>query len=95
MFKKGWKGGPGRPKRSENVVTKKVRSIAQRLVSNPTYRKQLLADLETRSLEATLEAMLWYYAYGKPKESMQVDYDLKNLSVAELKAMETMLKKVS
>lgn len=64
------KGDPraGRPKGAPNKVTAEVRKAAQGLVEDPVYRASLKERLQSGKLAPAMEALLWHYAYGKPKE---------------------------
>lgn len=48
-----------------------MKVAANALVDDPVYRKKLAADLRARRLHPTIESMLWYYAKGKPKETVE------------------------
>jgi len=70
-----------------------VREAATELVENPRYRANLEQRLVAGKLAPAMETLLWHFAYGKPKESMQTTkYDLKDdktldrVSDAELEA---------
>ena len=66
------RGGPGRPKGVQNRVTVEAREYATRLVTDPAY----ISGLERRLIEGTagsMEPLLWAFAYGKPKERLEVD----------------------
>jgi hypothetical protein len=67
------RGGPGRPKGVPNKVTVEVREAASALVDDPVYRKKLRDDLRKRKLAPAVEVLLWHYAKGKPKETIDVD----------------------
>ena len=96
MFKKGKAGpGPGRPKGSLNKCTIEAKQLARGLLNDPTYRQNLRADLKKRNLEASIEAMLWHYAYGKPKEQIEVHWNLEKLTDRELDQLEAFVKRVS
>ena len=69
---KGDKPGPGRPKGSPNKVTTAVREIAQSIVNDETYRKNLISRMRSGSIMPGVETMLWHYAYGKPTEKLDV-----------------------
>jgi hypothetical protein len=79
-----------------NTATREVREAAAELVENPRYRANLEQRLIAGKLAPAMEALLWHFAYGKPKESIEIEqttkYDLKDkktldrMSDAELKA---------
>ena len=96
MFVKGQvvQPGPGRPKGSLNKPTLEAKAFARQLVSDPTYLQNLLADLKKRNVEPSIEAMLWHYAFGKPKESLEVQWDLSQLNDEELNQLERMVKRI-
>ena len=58
-------------------------------MSDPTYRAKLIARAQAGTLAPPVEAMLWHYAYGKPRDTMHVTVgerqeDLSELSTEEL-----------
>jgi hypothetical protein len=63
--------GPGRKKGVPNRATTEVKAIYAAIVDDPTYRKTLVARAKAGELAPALEAMLWHYGYGKPKEQVQ------------------------
>ena len=97
MFVKGHAPyiGPGRPKGSLNQRTLEAKALARGLLNDPTYRKNLQADLKNRKVEASIEAMLWHYAYGKPKEHIELNWNLEKLTDTELDQLEALVKRVS
>jgi hypothetical protein len=70
-FKPGDKRA-GRPKGVLNKVTVEVKQAAQALVEDPDYRRTLALRLKKGRAAPAVEAMLWYYAYGKPKEMVEL-----------------------
>lgn len=52
-------------------MTVEAQKACQALVDDPVYRKRLLGDLRMRVVAPGIEAMLWYYAKGKPKEQVE------------------------
>ena len=63
--------GPGRPKGSLNKTEPSVRAAARAIVEDPEYR--LALKLRVSLGEAPgMEMLLWHYAYGKPKETVEV-----------------------
>ena len=72
FIKGGTPGNPaGRPRGVPNKATQEIRAVARALVTRPAY----VAEVRRRLLEGTLapgmETLLWYYAYGKPKEVVE------------------------
>jgi len=96
MFVKGHPAyhGPGRPKGSLNQRTLEAKAFARQLVSSPTYLQKLQADLNERNVDASIEAMVWHYAYGKPKEYVEVQYNFEALNTEEIVQLEGMLKRI-
>jgi len=64
------KGGPGRHKRV--VLDEVVRKFSRKALTDSTYRKTLLKRLREGTIQPGTEALLYYYAYGKPRESVEV-----------------------
>ena len=63
------KGKPktgGRVPGVQNRATREIKAIAQGLIEDPEYQKSLRARL-LKGTSPTLEVLLHYYAYGKPK----------------------------
>lgn len=69
-FAKGNPGGPGRPAGTPNKATLAVREVCAAIVEDPAYRKKLRARALAGDLAPAVETMLWYYRYGKPKETV-------------------------
>lgn len=63
----GAKGGDTRPTEKD----KEVRRLSRALLTDPQYRKRLIARLRDGAIQPGVEAMLWYYAYGKPLETVE------------------------
>jgi hypothetical protein len=71
-FQPGQSGNPGgRQKGTPNKATREVRELARRLVEDPEYQLKLKARLDAGQASA-LELLLWHYAYGKPKEAVEL-----------------------
>ena len=86
--------GPGRPKGAPNKRTKEARELARKFATDPIYQKQLLQRLRAGKA-GSMEPVLWYYAYGKPKESLAHTLNLSKLSDEELDQYEALVKRVS
>jgi hypothetical protein len=69
-----------------------LRKTASDMINDRRYQKQLLEQMRTRKLRPAVEVMLWYYAYGKPKEMVEhtgavsVEDELRALTPEELRA---------
>ena len=78
----------GRRKGTPNKVTAEVRVVCAAILDDPTYRTNLTARARAGTLAPAVEAMLWHYAFGKPRESLEVTMgpagDLSELSTEDL-----------
>jgi hypothetical protein len=64
-----------RPKGAKNISTLQVKRIAQSIIHDPGY----LAGLKRRIMNGRaphMEQLLFYYAHGKPTESLKVEATL-------------------
>jgi hypothetical protein len=68
-------GNPGRPRGIQNKTTSELRSLARALVDDPVYRTALQARLIEGSA-GPIEILLWHYAYGKPREVVEIQGEL-------------------
>ena len=93
-WRPGQSGNPkGKPKGALNHTTHEVAAAAHALVTDETYRRNLLARLRAGTAGA-IEVLLWHYAYGKPRETHDVhversDGDWTQLLTAKLNAIAT------
>jgi hypothetical protein len=62
----------GRPKGVPNKTTQEVKAAARAIVDDPAYRESLIKRLHA-GLAPHMEPLLWHYAYGKPKETIEVE----------------------
>ncbi len=88
------RAGPGRPKGAENTRTKEARELARKFATDRTYQTNLLKRLRAGKA-GSMEATIWFYAYGKPKETLVHTFNLSRLSDAELDQFEALVKRVS
>ena len=65
------KPGPGRPKGTPNKATAEAKVFARELVDDPAYRQKLREALLERKVAPAIEAMVWAYGYGRPKEFVE------------------------
>ena len=70
--KKGTPKTGGRTKGTPNKATVEVREAARQLVEDPEYRENLAKRIRAGIAAPGMEALLWHYAYGKPKELVEV-----------------------
>jgi hypothetical protein len=68
---KGKKTG-GRKKGSLNQATAEIREYARAFVEDAKGREMLLLMYKAGTLHPSLLQMFHHYAYGKPKESLEV-----------------------
>lgn len=71
-FQKG-QGGPGRPPGVPNKLSRAAKAEALRLLEDPDYRAAFADAWKTRKIAPQIEMMVWHYAYGKPKETLQLE----------------------
>ena len=80
----------GRRKGTPNKVTAEARAVCAAILDDPTYRTNLTARARAGTLAPAVEAMLWHYAFGKPRNSLDVTVgpagDLSELSTEDLYA---------
>jgi hypothetical protein len=68
--------GKGRPKGVQNKATREIKEAAKSLVERPEY----VASLQQRIDEGKaphMETLLFHYAYGKPKDTVEVPDGIK------------------
>jgi hypothetical protein len=66
-----------------NKATVEARAACAALVDDPEYQTSLRQRLVTGTLAPAVETMLWYYAKGKPKETVAVTSDAELLERLE------------
>ena len=69
-FEKGHPGGPGRPKGRQSDATLEVREAARAIIQRPAYLEKLKERLDAGKAPH-IEQMLWFYAFGRPKDQVQ------------------------
>lgn len=62
----------GRPKGVPNKVTLEVREAARQFVEDPVGQAKLLEQYQQGSMNPTVLQMLYHYAYGKPKDTLEL-----------------------
>lgn len=61
----------GRKPGSTNISTREAKDLAERLLTRPQYLRRLEKKLDEGTLHPSIEALLYYYRYGKPKEVIE------------------------
>ena len=69
---KGKKTG-GRTKGTPNKATREVKTFCASLLESARYQRQLRERVHKGTLPPALEAMLWHYAYGVPRQTVAVE----------------------
>jgi hypothetical protein len=70
------KGGPGRPKGVPNKKTVEAKTFCAGIVTDPIYQLRVRERALKGELPPALEAMLWAYCFGKPKDETHVQGDI-------------------
>lgn len=65
-------GQGGRKLGARNKNTRDAEAVCRKLIEDKGYRKAFKVRLHAGTLPGSLEAMLFHYAYGKPKERVEV-----------------------
>lgn len=61
----------GRPKGTPNRATTEAKEVCSALVDDPEYLEALRTRLLSGTLAPGVEALLWHYAKGKPREIVE------------------------
>lgn len=62
----------GRPKGVPNKVTLEIREAARQFVEDPAGQAKLLEQYQQGNLNPSVLQMLYHYAYGKPKDAIEL-----------------------
>jgi hypothetical protein len=63
----------GRKKGTPNKAMREVKTFCASIIESPRYQRQLRERIRKGTLPPALEAMLWHYAYGVPKQTVAVE----------------------
>jgi hypothetical protein len=63
--------GPGRPPGRQNNSTLEGRAVCLKIVEDKRYRRALWQRM-LNGTAGQMEVLCWYYAYGKPKETLDI-----------------------
>ena len=64
--------GSGRKRGTLNKVTLEVRETMRAITDDPEYQKKLGERVKSGKAAPAIEALVWYYAYGKPSDQLNV-----------------------
>lgn len=68
---KGRKTG-GRTKGTPNKASGEISTRCKALIESEDYQQMFVSRLTHGTLPPALEALTWHYAYGKPKERVEL-----------------------
>ena len=65
----------GRPKGSPNKYRYKCEAgeLARKIINSPEYLENLMVRAKAGNLAPGMEVMLWYYSYGKPLNTIDLN----------------------
>ena len=66
LLKGGQKGNKGRQRQDPQI-----QAVARKLLSDSWYRRSLVNRLRSGTIQPGVEALLYYYAHGKPQETVE------------------------
>ena len=65
--------GSGRPKGQPNKISIEVRRLVSELINNAAYQHKLRQDFAKRKVHPAIEALIWTYHLGKPKQTIDLN----------------------
>lgn len=68
--------GSGRKKGTPNRQVVAARELVSQMINSAEYQYRLRRDFTRRHLHPSIEALMWAYHLGKPKESIEVSGQL-------------------
>lgn len=66
------RGGPGRKKGVPNKATTEAKEFCRRLMNDSSYLAKFEQAWRRRKLPPRLEELVWFYAFGKPTQSIEL-----------------------
>jgi hypothetical protein len=80
------RAGKGRPPGSPNKVTREIREAARLMLDRSEYRDSLRRRLDAGKAPH-METLLHFYAWGKPKERIELDARLSGNTIVVMKQL--------
>lgn len=65
-------GNPGRPKGAVNKASRDIKARAREILEDPEYLVALKARINKGNAQQ-VEALLFHYGYGKPRDIVQIE----------------------
>jgi hypothetical protein len=65
--------GTGRAKGTPNKISVEVRELVGQLVNDAVYQFKLRQDFRARKVHPTIEALIWTYHLGKPRQDITLN----------------------
>jgi hypothetical protein len=62
-------------RRSGTRIPSEAKNFAQGIITSPEYRESIKRRVKEGKLAAPIEQLLWYYAYGKPVDKIDLTMD--------------------
>jgi hypothetical protein len=84
LFRSGDPKRGGRRKGTLNRATVQGREFAVKLVSDAAYVASVQTRAKAGKLSPGLEALLWYFAFGKPPESLELSGKVNGRDVSQM-----------
>ena len=82
----------GRKKGSLNSKTIEAKEICLEMIHNKSYQKTLLKRL-IDGTAGPIESQVWHYAFGKPKEHLDIVLNLEGFTSEELDQFERFIRR--
>ncbi len=74
-------GSPGRPAGIPNKATQAIRQAAKAFVEDQQGQRKMLQQYRSGRLHPAIVTLLHHYAYGKPKETIDINTPMRALVV--------------
>ena len=79
--------GPGRPKGSQTKASLYIQTFCRGILESPEYIASVKARIVAHTLPPQIEALYHHYAYGKPKDTVEIVKSTTDLSGMSAEAL--------